>query len=111
MIKEFNVKDFAKYVYDKPINTIVNFCFNNELEGTYGCGIHSLYDGAVFSIGYWGGGLTSVVDILDLFYEDEIISEMEKEIRKLCDCENSNAIYIDDENEFNEEQEIDIQYN
>lgn len=113
-----NKIDFAEYIMSKEPNTIINFSFNEDLEGKYGCGIHELYDGVVFSIGYWGGenGL-QVRDLCgafikngNIYFDDkeEVLCEIEYAIKEIMDFNDAYEIYL--ETDLPTEYKVDIKY-
>lgn len=108
-----NANEFAKYILTKPKNTIVNFSFSEDLDGKYGCGIHDLYNGDIFTIGYWGG--CGGIEVCDLSFDydsnnqDCLVELIEETITKFMEWHEENEVYLDTEDE--PEYIIEVEYN
>lgn len=108
-----NANEFAKYILTRPKNTIVNFSFSEDLDGKYGCGIHDLYNGDIFTIGYWGGcGGAEVCDLsfdYDCDDKDELVRLIEETITKFMEWHEADKMYLDTEDE--PEYTVEVKYN
>lgn len=108
-----NANEFAKYILTKPKNTIVNFSFSEDLDGKYGCGIHDLYNGDIFTIGYWGG--CGGIEACDLSFdydrndEDELVKLVEETVHSFMNYHGQHKVFLDTEDE--PEYAIEVKYN